>query len=246
MATEILFINNNFYARMNDIIVTSKNKIYTLDDSDPMVKKHLNDPTSYARTIMKEINFDRLYDKFFRDKNDLVILDIGANVGLFTIYAHDSSKRIVAVEPTESHQYIFKQLTKSIKDLVLDTCALSDSDDMIKFYMCEDNTTMNSIVNTYEKYTEVQGLTLKSLMDRHGLDYVDLCKIDIEGSEMKAITKDTLDAVKNRVRNIYIEIHDTPGSSQSENMLKMNMLFKECGYETNIVDSRTIFARRIV
>ena len=79
---------------------------------DEAVTKHLWDPKGYAQFIIRQINSDRIYDRCLKDKTDLVILDIGANVGLFTLYAQDAAKRLVAVEPTPSHQHVFEQLTR--------------------------------------------------------------------------------------------------------------------------------------
>ena len=78
-------------------IITSSGENIKLDITDDEIDKHLNDEKTCAKIIIRQINTERIYDRFLKDKKDLVILDIGANVGLFTLYAKDSASRVVSV-----------------------------------------------------------------------------------------------------------------------------------------------------
>jgi FkbM family methyltransferase len=213
---------------------------------DEAVTKHLWDPKGYAQFIIRQINSDRIYDRCLKDKTDLVILDIGANVGLFTLYAQDAAKRLVAVEPTPSHQHVFEQLTRDCKNVELVKAALCDNDTSVEFFISEENSTMNSIVNKYGKSIMVDGVCLKSLLDKYNLEHVDFCKIDIEGSEMRAVTRETLGAVFDRIDNIFIEVHATvPNFTHMDivsNRLKMEDILKDVGYTIEIVNFDTIYA----
>jgi len=227
-------------------IITTSGRLVTLDQSDPSVASHLRDPKGYAQFIIRQINTDRIYDVCLKDKKDLVILDIGANVGLFTLYAQDSAKRLISVEPTPSHQYVFEKLTKGSENVELAKVALCDTDGSVEFFISDENSTMNSIVNKYGRSIQVEGLCLKSLLDKYGLDKVDFCKIDIEGSEMRAITVETLGAVKDRIQEIFIECHATvPNFTHSDiisNRVKMEYVFNKVGYQTKVVNFDTIHA----
>jgi FkbM family methyltransferase len=227
-------------------IITSSGRSVILDESDPRVSAHLRDPKGFAQFIIRQINADRIYDVCLKDKTDLTILDIGANVGLFTLYAQDSAKRLIAVEPTPSHQYIFDKLTTESKNVELAKVALCDTDGPVEFYISEENSTMNSIVNKYGNSIQVEGLCLKSLLDKCDLDKVDFCKIDIEGSEMRAVTVETLSAVFDRIDQIFIECHATvPNFTHMDiisNRIKMEEVFKKVGYQTKVVNFDTIHA----
>ena len=51
-------------------------------NADQEIKDHFeNNSRNHALTIIKQINEDEFYKKFFKGKSDLVVLDIGANVG---------------------------------------------------------------------------------------------------------------------------------------------------------------------
>ena len=229
---------------MNTIISCSGRSIQL--SGDEAATKHLHDPNGYAQFIIRQINSDRIYDRCLKDKHDLTILDIGANVGLFTLYAHDAAKRLVAVEPTPAHQHVFEQLTRDCGNVVLVKAALCDTDTQVEFFISDENSTMNSIVNKYGRSIMVEGLCLKSLLDKYSLDHVDFCKIDIEGSEMRAITRETLGAVFDRIDHIFIEVHATvPNFTHMDiisNRLKMEDIFKDVGYKIEILNFDTIYA----
>lgn len=231
---------------MSAVVITSAGREVTLDDTDQRVKAHLNDPKGFAQFIIRQINTERIYDVCLKDKKDLTILDIGANVGLFTLYAQDSAKRLIAVEPTPSHQYIFEKLTAESTNVELAKAALCDTDGPVTFYISDENSTMNSIVNKYGRSIEVEGLCLKSLLDKYGLDKVDFCKIDIEGSEMRAVTVETLSGVFDRIDQIFIECHATvPNFTHADiiaNRVKMEEVFAKVGYQTKVVNFDTIHA----
>jgi FkbM family methyltransferase len=230
------------------MIVTSAGRNVVLDSSDDRVRAHLQDPKGYAQFIIKQINTDRIYDRCLATKNNLTILDIGANVGLFSLYAQDAAKRLVAVEPTPSHQYVFEKLTCDAKNVELVKAALSDVDGPIEFYISEENSTMNSIVNKYGKSIHVEGMCLKSLLEKYNLEKVDFCKIDIEGSEMRAITTETLGAVFDKIDEIFIECHATvPNFTHYDiiqNRLRMEKVFQDVGYKTQVVNFDTIYAHK--
>jgi len=51
---------------------------------------------NYLGHICAEIFKDRIYAPFIEGRKDLTIMDIGAHVGLFTIYAQPYAKKIYA------------------------------------------------------------------------------------------------------------------------------------------------------
>ena len=229
---------------MSTIITCSGRHVELSGDEATM--KHLEDPKGYAKFIIRQINTDRIYDRCLKDKTGLTILDIGANVGLFTLYAQDAAKRLVAVEPTPSHQHVFEQLTRDCKNVELVKAALCDVDTTVEFFISDENSTMNSIVNKYGRSIHVEGLNFKSLLDKYNLDHVDFCKIDIEGSEMRAVTRETLGEVYDRVDHIFIEVHATvPNFTHADiisNRLKMEDIFRAVGYKVEVLNFDTIYA----
>ena len=234
-------------------IKTSSGRLVPINpENDDDVSRHLRDPTGCADCIITQINTEGIYDEYLKDKKDLVILDIGANVGFFSLYAHDSAKRVISVEPTPSHQNIFEKITKSATNIELVKAALSDTDAPITFYMSDTNSTTNCIVHELNKYTKsvtVQGVCLKTLLDQNNIDHVDFCKIDIEGSEMKAITVETVTPVFDSIDSIFIECHSNLPYYVRDDIIKnrdtIEGVFKSVGYTTKVLSYDTIYAYKV-
>ena len=225
-------------------IITSSGQNIKLDITDDEIDKHLNDEKTCAKIITRQINLGCIYDRFLKDKKDLVILDIGANVGLFTLYAKDSASRIVSVEPTPSHQHLFEKIAGKYENVELVKAALSNKDEDINFYICTFNSTCNSLMERDGDVVKVEGLTFESLLKKVNLEHVDFCKIDIEGSEMIAITEETLKPVYDKIDRMIIEVHSTesgPNLRWEDNLIdnrrKIEEVLKKVGYKYEILPS---------
>ena len=225
-------------------IITSSGENIKLDITDDEIDKHLNDEKTCAKIIIRQINTERIYDRFLKDKKDLVILDIGANVGLFTLYAKDSASRVVSVEPTPSHQHLFEKIAGKYENVELVKAALSNKDEDINFYICNYNSTCNSLVEREGDVLKVEGLTFNSLLKKNNLEHVDFCKIDIEGSEMIAITEENLKPVYDKIDRMFIEVHATesgPNLRWEDNLVdnrgKIEEVLKKVGYKYEILPS---------
>jgi FkbM family methyltransferase len=190
-------------------LLTSKNTFIDIQSEDTQTEAHFNNPANFADIVLTQINTDRFYDAIFDSEDNLTILDVGGNIGLFSLYAHDIAKTIYPVEPTPGHFHILKDLTKDYPNIHPINVAVHNKDTTIDFYISEENSTMNSSVNKYGTKVEVQALTLASLIKELNLEHVDFVKCDIEGSEMVALTDETVGAVKDIVDAWFVEVHAT-------------------------------------
>lgn len=227
------------------MIVTANGDRIKLE-GDEQTMSHLTNPKGYAQFIIHQINTERIYDRWLKDKKDMVILDIGANVGLYTVYAQDAAKRIVAVEPTPAHNHVFNQLTANFKNVELVKAALSSTNEPVKFYISSENSTTNSLVYKSKDFIEAPGITFTSLLDTYKLDHVDFAKIDIEGGEMIILDVDTLKSIYDRVDVLFIETHciTEPWSMEKVTVARDEMAerVKASGYSAEIIDFATVLA----
>jgi len=166
----------------------------------------------YVAHIIKEIWFDRVYEPYFTGKSDLTVVDIGANVGLFTYYAAPFSKRIVSIEPAAQH---FETLTKMVEfngleGIALVKAAVGNLDGEMPLYHNQ-NTTMFSLkaeVNGLPDEVEmVPVLSLESLFEKCELDHVDILKIDCEGAEAEIFGGEAFEKVADKIDLILGEYH---------------------------------------
>lgn len=230
-------------------IITTKNRNHDIvsEDAD-VVQWFENTELTQTDTILEQLNVERLYDPVLASKTDLTILDIGANCGLFSLYAQDSAKKIIAVEPTPATLNILRKLTKGIDNITIAEVALSDSNGTIDFFV-SDNPTINSIVNQVGEKVTVAARTIATLLEEQGLDWVDFVKCDIEGSELVAITEATLDPVKDRIGSWFIECHRTDGidpatwpGNLEANRQRLISILRNAGYSAEPIIHDQIFA----
>ena len=181
--------------------------------SEPKSIEHFFSPQSYINTILNEqINRDRIYDFFFDGKEDLVVVDAGANVGLFSIFCSPSSQVVYAIEPTPSHFSILNHVISSseINNIKPINYALWNEDEEIRFYIVDHNTTSNSAVSPTNNFVTVNGRKLQTIINENNIKHIDLLKMDIEGSEFKVITDEFLDYIYPIVDNLFVEVHTYP------------------------------------
>lgn len=228
-------------------VITASGNNYDIqlkDEDRDMIEYLADEKKSCTRIILHQINNQRIYDRFLKNKNNLAILDIGANTGLFTLYAQDAASKIVSVEPTKNLHPIFEKITEKCNNVELSKTALSNKDGPIEFYVCEENLTMSSLVNKSDKSYIVDGLCIESLLKKYNFDHVDFCKIDIEGSEMIAITEETLKPVFDKIDSFFIEVHSTITSYKHDyewwdsiiiNRVKLQEIFHKVGYKTEVI-----------
>lgn len=212
---------------------TAGNNVLKIQTEDQKAIQHFTDWRNYTKQILQQINSENLYQKWLKDKKDINILDIGGNVGLFSLHVSDVAKQIVTVEPTPSHNHILRELTKNFNNIKPIEAALSNRDGPIQFYMDSWNTTCNSIrAETVSQPTiiNVNGKTLKTLLDENNLEEVEFAKIDIEGSEYYALTKETISSTEKRIKSWFIETHPAQNLNRTQVAHHIADIFNDLGY----------------
>ncbi len=121
-----------------------------------------------------------------------VFLDIGANVGTYTIFTAkraENGSRILAFEP---HPIIRERLLYNIDANGLDNvevfdCAISDGDGEIQFNMHEKNMGQSTIKGRSNRRNSrplrVKTKSLLSVVSEAGITSINAIKIDVEGAE---------------------------------------------------------------
>jgi FkbM family methyltransferase len=230
-------------------IKTTKDRIYNIETDDVEIVDWFDRPdVTMTDCILDQLNTERLYDPVLANKENLTILDVGANIGLFSLYAQDSAKQIICLEPTPVTLGILEKLTAGIDNIKIAPIALSDSDGEITFYINE-NPTINSVVNQVGAEVQVQARTIATVLQEQGLSWVDFVKCDIEGSEMLAITEATLDPVKEKIGSWFIEVHQTNGNTGApwpgnleDNRQQLIGILRNAGYSAEPIIHDQIFA----
>lgn len=217
-------------------------KTYNVPMFDPVVARHFGDASSYVETLLAEINMKEIYAPLFKGRKDLTFLDIGANIGLVSIYAYDSCARIVAVEPAPDTFTVLKAMTVSLPKIEAVRAALAPEDGPCEFFTNKQNTTASSTVNTYGTFGEVPGLMLSSILSIYQLEHVDVVKCDSEGSEGASLSFEQLNLAKDIVDQWYVECHNCPTSTWQDKMTKVLARLLALGYKNHEIIGMTLRA----
>jgi FkbM family methyltransferase len=116
-------------------------------------------------------------------KKDDVVLDIGANIGYYTLIFARLAKEVFAVEPDP---YTFKLLKKNVasnnyKNVELFQAAVTNYTGNCKLYLSNKNRSNNRIYDANENSRVLTVPTIK--LDDYFKGKIDFIKIDVEGAE---------------------------------------------------------------
>jgi FkbM family methyltransferase len=140
------------------------------------------------------------------------ILDAGANTGFSAVYfaKRFPDATIVAVEPEASNFELLKHNTAPFPHIHCVRAALWDRDVELEvvdwFGKCGFRTQESAARVSNKVCDTIPGLTVPSIMREHGIEQVDLLKIDIEGAE-KMVLKGAPEWL-DKVSVLAVELHD--------------------------------------
>ncbi len=162
--------------------------------------------------LCQEILLRGQYDWAFSE-TPKVIVDAGANIGMAAIFYANKfpESKIVAIEPEPSNFQILKKNAALYPNIITIHAALWKDDQRLDiFNPGAGNTTFRTRdadeSRTAEGHQMVRGVRVDTLMKDLGIGYVDLLKVDIEGSE-KEVFKHSRGWI-DEVGMLAVEIHD--------------------------------------
>ena len=141
------------------------------------------------------------------------VLDVGANVGAFAVYAALRTRGpVLAVEPFPANLACLERNLRGngCGQVRVVACALAERDASARLTVYESGV-RHSLAPSGARATaagvEVRTRSLPSLLDEHGLERVDFLKLDCEGAEGLALPA-TPEPYLRRLRRVALEFHD--------------------------------------
>ena len=158
--------------------------------------------------IFAEIYRDGVYRPFLEGRKDLTIVDCGAHVGIFSIYASKFAKKILAIEPSPDH---FEALQLNMKPFPIVECiqaAIAEKDGKMDLFG-NDNKTMLSLMPQVSdpKYKPVQVTTITLATLLKDIEHIDFMKLDVEGKEQDILQGEDFVKVAPKIQEIVLEVH---------------------------------------
>jgi len=157
------------------------------------------------------------YDIAF-PKSPKVIIDGGANIGLFAVRMKNEFKeaKVICIEPDGSNFEVLRMNVASLGNVECENVGLWDKDAKLRVFdkfgkgkwgMCVEEDQVNGTVSA---------MSIGSLIRKYGIDRINVLKLDIEGSEKQLFTQGYEEWLP-LVDMIVVELHDgmEPGSSRA-------------------------------
>lgn len=182
--------------------------------------------TAYHEIFAQE---DYKHGKCKVNKGDVVV-DIGANIGIFTRYAYlKGAKNILSFEPEKNN---FECLTKNKPpNCEIFNLAFSDNNNVESLFV-NNIAGSHSLINKTEnsKLQDIQCITLDKLFEKKIVEKIDFLKVDTEGAELKifsGITDENLD----KINKIAMEYHHMIFNLDNEVRKKFIKRFTDLGFK---------------
>lgn len=179
-----------------------------------------------------------------------VVVDIGSHVGISILHWAKHFDKVYGFEPMLDHFNCLKENTKNIKNLVLENCAISNEERIMKgaYRTMKNSGAFTLLPDTYQqpksirKHRTLFDIPSKKL-DSFTFERIDLLKIDVEGWEFEVL-KGAKETIKKHKPVLLVEF---TGGDWKKSFLKYdpteyNKFIKDLGYkEVKKVDIDTIY-----
>lgn len=173
-----------------------------------------------------------------------VVIDVGANIGVFSLYASKmGARKIYSIEPLPESRLIISCNFRinNFPEPTIIAKALSDKEGSDKLYLGDiDSHSLLFDHNHKEQlheYVKVRTETLRNIIQKYKITKVDFLKIDCEGSEGQIISSLPRN-LWNIINKVAIEYHN-PVSTMSHTEIAKYL--KGVGYQIKIKQNDSMF-----
>ncbi len=147
--------------------------------------------------------------KNFELNDDDIVVDVGAHIGLFALYASQFSKngKILCFEPIKQNYELLVENIKSnnIKNIFPFNYAVSKESSSVKIYLNEDDSGHSMFLES-ENYVIVKSKSLSDIFHENNIEKCDFLKLDCEGAEYEIINSLSSEFL-NKIKKSVIEYH---------------------------------------
>ena len=172
------------------------------------------------------------------NQNDIV-LDIGAHIGLFTLYASQFCTKglIYSFEPMKDNYELLLENIKSnnLEQVKIFNLAVSNSDDPIKLFINNDESG-HSMFSQSSQNLMVDSISLKKIFDDNKIEHCNFLKLDCEGAEYEIIEK-LPSTYFEMIEKIIIEYHMVDSHPELLEKLQNKLSANNFKFETKMLFS---------
>jgi len=206
------------------------------------IKLYLDSKSDLARNLMMSGSYEKGTTRLFRDliKEGMVILDLGANAGYYSLIAAQivgEKGRVFAFEPApDNFAFLVKNIeVNGFSNIIPVPKAVSNQTGKGRLFLSNDPVA-HSMYEDYEKGSvEVEVTSVDEFMGNKNRP-VDLVKMDVEGSEMRVL-EGMVETIR-RNPNLKIITEFFPYHLQKSDCSPVAFLEKlmNCGFKLYVID----------
>ncbi|MAG26902.1 hypothetical protein CMI47_15290 [Candidatus Pacearchaeota archaeon] len=203
------------------------------------------------RFIINEIWIHNSYTpKGFEIKESDTVLDIGAHIGVFSIFASHLSKngKVYSFEPFQENFNLLKDNINlnETKNIIPINKAISNKNSKQSLFISEsENKGSGSLhQNNNSKKVTIEAISLQSFLKEYKIKTIDFLKIDCEGAEYEILYNCPKNLLQ-KIKKISMEYHNL---SKENNGSALKKFLEENGFAVTLIPEKkrgTIYAKLI-
>jgi len=158
---------------------------------------------------------------FLEIGEDDTVVDIGAHIGIFSIYAARKAKkgRIFSYEPHPANFHLLKRnldLNPVIENIKVFQMAVAAETGIRDLFLASDyGTACHGFYQESHNTIEVSCITIQEIFESEELESIDFCKMDCEGAEYEILLNLPEDYYR-RIKCLSIEYHPVQGYRRND------------------------------
>jgi len=175
----------------------------------------------FARCINREIVSEKIYERFFPVDSGSVIVDIGANIGLFPwTLKKRTMKHVYAIEPSAT---LIPALTNNLNKLPFPSTVLNYGIGATSgVHHLDQNDWLAGEVDQNSSFVMK---TFKDFLSENNIDHINFFKIDCEGGEYSVFNEENYEFLTTKVDKIVGEWHLSYMENGVEAFIKFKNLY---------------------
>lgn len=176
------------------------------------------------------------------------VLDVGANIGLFSVRVAPLARRILSFEPMPQNFKYLQANVERFRHVVPIPKAVAGKPGTLDLHLSA-NTGAHSVVSTRvgETKIQVEAVTFQQIFAEHSIERCNLLKMDIEGAEYDSLSAMPAELWP-KIDRIHLEYHEGPAGWDGP---KLAAFLRERGYRceevprSRHVEKGNLFASRV-
>lgn len=185
--------------------------------------------TSIKDVLLLE-EYQRLSDFNLSNFKDGIIVDAGANTGLFSIKSSMYAKKVISIEPESLNSKLLKININRNFCRNIQTIGKGLWTEEGQFILKEGDHSGSHSIKKNGKGEKINTVSLEKIINN--LKRINLLKMDIEGAEFRVIDK-TPNKKLGKIDNIVAEIH---GKRTEERVYNLKKKLESANFEVKILD----------